>query len=108
MVMNRRHTEDPFAGQLERGHLDHYRQGFHHEHAAHDEQHNFLPDDDRDRPKGGTKGQRSDIAHEDLRGIGVEPEKAEPCADQRAAEHDQLASAGDIGNQQIVGKIYVA
>src|SRR5690606_2416801 len=47
MVMNGRHAEHALAGQLERGDLDHHRQGFHHEHAAHDEQHHFLRSEER-------------------------------------------------------------
>ena len=53
------------------------------------------------------QGQRTDVAHEDLRRIGVEPEEAEAGTDQRAAEDDEFSGTGDVGDQQILGEIHV-
>ncbi|SST10557.1 Uncharacterised protein [Acinetobacter baumannii] len=108
MVMDRRHAEDAASGQLEGSDLDHHREGFHDEHPTHDEQHDFLAHDHRDGAQRGAQRQRADVAHEDLRRIGVEPEEAEAGADQRGAEHDQLAGARYVGNQQVLGELHVA
>ncbi len=107
MVMDRRHAENALAGELEAGDLDHHRQRFHHEHAAHDEQHHFLADDHGNGAQRCAQGQRADVAHEDLRRIGVEPEEAEAGTDQRAAEDDEFSGTGDVGDQQILGEIHV-
>ena len=106
--MNRRHAEHAFASQLERGDLDHHRQGFHHKHATHDEQHNFLTYDHRDGAQRGAQRQRADIAHKHLRRVGVEPQKTKARADQRGAEHNQLTGARHIRNKQIFGELNVA
>ena len=47
MVMDRRHQEDTSPGALEARDLDHHRQRFDDEHAAHDHQHQFLAHDHR-------------------------------------------------------------
>ena len=43
-----------------------------------------------------------------MRGVGVEPQKAQAGANQCAAEHDQLTRARDIRDQQVIGKFHVA
>ncbi|MNG94176.1 hypothetical protein D3C79_531790 [compost metagenome] len=108
MVVDRRHAEHALAGQLEGGNLDHHRQGFHDEHAAHDEQHDFLADDHGDSAQRGAQRQRADVPHEYLRRVGVEPQEAQAGTDQRAAEHDQLARARHVGDQQVFGELHVA
>src|SRR5690554_1912935 len=107
MVVNGRHTEHPATSQLERGHLDDYRQGLDHKDAAHDEQHDLLTDDHCDHAQRRTQGQCAHIAHEYLGRIGVEPEETEAGTNQRAAEDQQLARALHIGNQQILGELEV-
>ena len=72
VVVNRRHAKHAAPGQFEGSHLDDHRQGFHHEHTAHDEQHDFLANDHRDGAQGCAQRQCADVAHEDLRGVGVE------------------------------------
>ena len=42
MVMDRRHPEDTFAGELERYHLHDHRDGFEHEQAADHRQHDLV------------------------------------------------------------------
>ncbi|MNY79005.1 hypothetical protein D3C86_2194680 [compost metagenome] len=78
-MMQRRHAEDASTCSitslrvLEPRHLDHHRQGFDHEDTAHDEQHDLLAHDDRDRAQSAAQRECADIAHEDLRRIRVEP-----------------------------------
>jgi hypothetical protein len=48
MVMNRGHAEDSLARELERRDLQDDRNHLHQEHAAHDEQHDLLANDDSD------------------------------------------------------------
>ena len=68
------------------------RQRLEHEDAADDHQQQLLLDQDRDGAERGAERQRSDVAHEDLRRVGVVPEEPERGADQRAAEDRQLAA----------------
>ena len=91
----------PLAGELERGHLQHHRDGLEHEHAAHDEQHDFLAHDHGDGAERGADRERADVAHEHLRRIGVEPQKSEARADQGRAEDQHLADARDVGDLQV-------
>ena len=77
VMVDRRHPEHPPAGELERRDLDHHRQRLDDEHAAHDEQHDLLPDDDGDRAQRGAQRERADIAHEHLGRIRVEPEETQ-------------------------------
>ena len=102
--MQRRHAEDAFSGQLEGGDLQYHRQGFHHEHSAHDEQHDLLAHDDGDGAERGAQRQRADVAHEHLRRVGVEPQEREARPRNRAADHRELAGAGYIGKAQVLGK----
>src|SRR3990167_840689 len=108
VVMDRRHAEHALAGQLEGGDLNHHRQGLHDEHAAHDEQDDFLADDHRNGAQRGAQRQGADVTHKDLCGVGVEPQKAQTGTDQRRAEHDQLARARHIRDQQVFGELHVA
>ena len=105
MVVYRRHAEDALAGQFERRHLQNDRHGFQHENAAHDEKYDFVAGDHRHHAQRRAERQCADIAHEDLRGIGVEPQEAEPRAGNAAAENRQLAAAGNVRDMQVVGDI---
>src|SRR5262249_50866464 len=49
MVVYRRHQKNSLTAQLERGDLNHHRQTFDHEHAAHENQKQLLLDEHRDR-----------------------------------------------------------
>src|SRR5262252_41088 len=108
VVMNRSHLEDTLTGHLERRHLDDDRQTFHQKHAADDEEQQFLFDQNRDRRERGTKRQRSDVAHEDLRRVRVVPEEAERRADERTTEHGELGDWRQVNHIEIVGKNAVA
>src|SRR5205807_6441227 len=50
-------------------------------------------------------GERAGVPHEHLRGMGVEPEKAERGAHQRAAEDRQLPGPGKEINAKIPGSV---
>src|SRR4051812_9182856 len=93
MVVQRRHPEHAFAGQLERDHLhdDGYR--LQHEQPADDGEHQLVLGRHRDRAEHAAERQRAGIAHEDRRRRRVEPEEAEAGAEHRAAQHRQLAGA---------------
>ena len=75
VMMQRRHAENALAGQLERRHLQDHRNGFHHEHAAHDQEHQLLACDHRHHTQGRAQCEGSDVAHEHLGGISVEPQE---------------------------------
>ena len=85
------------AGALVPEHLDDDRHGLHHEQAADDHQHDLVLGGDRHRAQRAAQRQRADIAHEHRGGRGVEPQEAQPGADQRRAEHRQLADARHAG-----------
>ncbi len=106
--MQRGHAEDALAGEFEGTDLQHHRDGFHDEDATHDEQHDFLPHDDRDHTQRSTQCQGADITHEDLGRIGVEPEKTETGAADGGAEYGELTGARHIGHAQIFGEIQMA
>jgi len=73
--------------------LQHHRHRLHYEHAAHDEQHDLLAHDDRDRAERRAKGQRTNVAHEYLGRVRVEPQEAQARAGQRAYGESYLQEA---------------
>ena len=109
VVVQRRHLEQATAFAvalfrvLEPGHLQHHGQGFHHEDAAHDGQHDFLAHDDGDGAQRAAQRQGAHITHEDLRGVGVEPQKGQPRPGHGRAEDQQLARARDVREEQVLG-----
>ena len=107
MVVNRRHTEDALAAQLERTDLQDNRQGFHDENAAHNHQQEFLAQQYGDNAQRAAERQRTDIAHKDLRRVGVEPQETQARADNRRTDDNQLAGVTQIRNMQIVGEVHV-
>ncbi|MNY65868.1 hypothetical protein D3C86_2032110 [compost metagenome] len=72
-MVNRRHTEDALTAQLEGADLQNHRKSFNHKHAAHDHQQELLTQQYSDDAKRPAQCQRTDVAHKDLRRIGVEP-----------------------------------
>ena len=114
VVVQRRHLQDPPAGaeallgELEPADLQHHRQRLDDEDAAHDAEHDLLPRDDRDRAERAAERQRADVAHEDLRRMGVEPQEGEAGAGHRRAEHQQLAGPRDVRNQQVAAEDRIA
>ena len=109
MMMQRRHLEDTLlVAQFVAAHLQHHRDRFEDEDAADERQQQFLADDDGDRADGAAQSQRADVAHEDLRRMGVVPEKSDGCAHHGAAEDGQLADHGHALQFKVVGKDHVA
>ena len=103
--MQRRHAEDALAaGSLEVQHLQHDGQGLGNEEAAHDEEHDLLAHDHRDRAQRCAQPERADVAHEHFRRVGVEPQKTQAGATDRATKHRQLTRARDIRHAQILGE----
>ena len=90
--------------QLEGRDLDDDRGRFEHEDAADQHQQHLLLDQDRHGAERAAEGQRADVAHEDLGGVSVVPEKAEARADQRAAEDGQLGRRREAHQQQVLGE----
>src|SRR5437868_5563510 len=103
VVVQRRHSEDALAGELEGSDLQHDRRRLDDEDAADDDEDEFLLDEQRDGPERAAERERADVAHEDVGGVRVVPEEAETGADERATEDRQLADEWrDPGDQQVV------
>src|ERR1051325_1339656 len=66
VVVNRRHLEDALPRQFEGGHLDDHGERLDDEHASDDRQQQLLLDQDGDGAEGPAKGERTDVAHEDV------------------------------------------
>ena len=107
MVVDRRHAEDTLTAQLKGADLQDHRQGLHHENAAHNHQQEFLTQQHGDNAQRAAERQRTDVAHKDLRRIGVKPQKAQPRADDRRTDDHQFAGVAQIGDVQVVGEIHV-
>ena len=107
-MVDRRHPEHALAGELERDHLHDHRHRFEHEQPADDGEHDLVLGGDRDRAEHAAERERAGVAHEDRGRRRVEPEEAEAGADHRAAQHRELAGAGDVVDLQIVGEHRVA
>ena len=65
-------------------------------------EHDLLARDDGDGAERAAERQRADVAHEDLRRVGVEPQEGQARAGHRGAEDQQLAGAGDVREQQVL------
>jgi hypothetical protein len=59
-------------------------------------------------PSNPPKRERAGIAHEDLSGRRIEPQKAQTRPDHRPAKHRQLTGAGHEIDAQIVGEECIA
>ncbi len=105
-MMQWRHSKNAAAAaRLEVRDLQHHRDGFDDEHTAHDEQHDLLACNHRDRAERAAERERADIAHEYFGRVRVEPQKREPGAGDRGADDHQLTRAGDVRKQQIAGEV---
>ena len=65
----------------------------------------FVLGQDRERAESASERERADVAHEDARRIGVEPEEADARAGHRRAEDGELAGALDVRDEQVVGDV---
>ena len=108
MVVHRRHAQDAFAGKPEGTHLHHHGHGFHDEDSSNDRPGELLAHDHRHSAQSRSQRQSPDITHEDLRGIAVEPEEAQPCASHGGANHHQFSGPCNEGDAQVIGKNRVA
>src|SRR5690606_35547918 len=108
VMAQRSHPEDALAdaeaapGVLEVAELQHHGERLHDEDAAHDEEHDLLAHHDRHGAERTAERERADIAHEHLRGVGIEPEESEPGADDGPAEHRELARADDVRDEEVL------
>ena len=108
MVMNRRHQEDAFFGAFVPTDLQHNGNGFNNKQTAHNDEDKFLADDDGNGTKRRAKRERADVAHKDLRGIGVKPQKAETRATHGGTENHHFVRARNVRQLQVLCKLGVA
>ena len=108
VVVDRRHQEDAFFGFLIPADLKHDGHGFDDEQAAHDDEDELLADDDGNGIECRFQSQRADVAHENLRGIGVEPQKSETRAAHGGTENHDFVRACDIRQLQVLGELRVS
>ena len=59
-------------------------------------------------PSAPPKREAAGVAHEDRRGRRVEPQEGEARADDRQAQHGQVADAQDVRDAEIFGEARVA
>src|SRR5215831_564876 len=107
-MMQRGHAEDTLAEQAETRHLYDHRNRLEHEKPADDGEHQLMLRGHGDRAERAAKRERSRIPHENLRRGRIEPEEAEACTNQRAADHGKLAGALHEVDLQIFGEQSVA
>src|SRR6058998_516119 len=96
------------AFKLTGRHLQDDRAGLHDVDAADERQQQLGLGEHGEHADGGAERQRARVAHEDLGRMTVEPEEADGRADERAAEHRQLARPAHVEDLQIVGRPEVA
>jgi len=108
MMVDRCHSEDALAPQLEGANLQDHRKRFDDEDAANEKQEYLLLDDDGDGAKGPAERERAHIAHEYFRGVRVVPKEAERRADQRPAKNGKFSDPRDVLNLEIGGPARVA
>ena len=68
------HFEDALSGEFERGGLRDDGNGFEEEDAADDETEEFVFGEDGEHAECAAQGKAAQIAHEDLGGVGIEPD----------------------------------
>src|SRR5690606_29122537 len=80
---------------------------FQYKNTAHDKQDDFMANNNGNHTQGRAQGQGSYIAHKNLCGIGVEPEKAQASTHQCTTKDNQFTSTCDVGDLQVLGKLNV-
>ena len=73
MVVDRGHQKDAFFAEFETADLQDDRDGFDDEDEPDEQQQQFAFGDDTEVADEGPDGERTAVAHEDLRRVGVEP-----------------------------------
>src|SRR5690348_1777513 len=107
-MMDRRHPKDAAPSELVRAHLQDHRGGLDYENTAHHQRYDLLAHHYGDQTECGAEGQCANVAHEDLRRIGVEPEKPETGAAQSAAVDQQVTGLRNRWNSQIAREDLIA
>src|SRR5262245_20408523 len=102
MMMQRRHAEHALARHLERHHLHDDGNRFDNEQPADDSKHDLVLHRYGGGAKHAAERQRAGVAHEDRGRRRVEPEEAEAGSEHRAADHRELAGAGDVVDLEVV------
>ena len=83
--------------------LDDDREALHEEHAAEDGDEQFLADDDGTHGDDATDGEATRVAHEDLGGEGVVPQKTDEGTHEGAEVYYQLLGARDVHDVEVAG-----
>ena len=68
-------------------HLKNHGNRFENEDTAHDREEQLLFAADRDDSDHSANRERASVAHDDFRGMAVEPEKAQTGSDERRTDH---------------------
>src|SRR5262245_11178634 len=101
VVVNRRHQEDALAGELEAHDLRHDAESLEEEDAAEDDREQLVLEEHGASAEPATERERTDVSHEDLRGVRVVPEEADAGAEQRSAEDGELTGARDLRDVEV-------
>src|SRR5579883_1067684 len=109
VVVQRGHFEDALAAaELVAADLQDDGERLQNEDAADENQQHLLLDQDRHHRHRSAEPERTYVAHENLRGMRVVPEKPERGAGHRAAKDRQLARVRIARQLEIVGQFHVA
>jgi len=103
MMMNRCHSKDAFARALEGHHLQNHRHGLHNKNPTHYDERHCLMGHERDCSHEAAQSQRTSVSHENFCRMRVVPQKRKPTPDDSSADDAQLAHAGHIRNEQVLG-----
>ena len=93
MVMEWRAAKDPLSPPSIRQDLEDHADCLGHEDPAHQEQENLLAQRNSQKSDRTAEGQGTRIAHENLGGMTIEPEKSQSRAREGAGEDGQLSRA---------------
>src|SRR5829696_2891361 len=93
VVVDGGHLEDPASRELEDEDLQDHGEGLRHEEAAHDGQEQLRLGQHGGRGEDASYGEGARVAHKDVGGVRVVPEKPHYSADHRAADHRHVVLA---------------
>ena len=108
MMMQRSHFEDTLLAQFIASYLENDADCLEHEDAPDKRQQQLLLDHHGNRADGAAQGERAHVAHENLRRVGVVPEKADAGADHGAAEDGDFADHRHALQFEIIGEDGIA
>src|SRR5579875_574398 len=91
VVMKGRHPKNPLSPQLVRSHLQDHRKRLNHKNAADKRQQEFLLDYHCHRGHRSTQRKRSHVAHKNLGGISVIPEKSKAGPNHGSTENCEFS-----------------